>query len=309
MSHELRTPLNAVIGFSEVLLDRMFGEINERQDEYLRDIRNSGKHLLELLNEILDLSKVEAGHMVLEPSTFSVGSAVEYTLAMVRERATLHAHRRHGAGCRRRRHHRRRRTPVQAGGAQPGDQRRQVHPRRRQRRHPRVPRGDRARGHRDRHRHRGAARGPGTDLRVLPAGRPGSPEGGGHRSRPDVVPTNGRAVRRADVARQHPGCREHVRLLRPWPAGRRREDAAPKPASFPVIVLLDEDRASQDLVEAYLDGIAGRSAAGLGRRQGPRADPHGAARRRRARDRACRGWTAGRSSPRSRPTPPPQESR
>ena len=72
MSHELRTPLNAVIGFSEVLLDRMFGEINERQDEYLRDIWNSGRHLLELLNDILDLSKVEAGQMVLEPSTFSV---------------------------------------------------------------------------------------------------------------------------------------------------------------------------------------------------------------------------------------------
>ena len=91
MSHELRTPLNAVIGFSEVLLDRMFGEINERQDEYLRDIWNSGRHLLQLLNEILDLSKVEAGQMVLEPSTFRVDSALEYTLAMVRERAALHA--------------------------------------------------------------------------------------------------------------------------------------------------------------------------------------------------------------------------
>ena len=91
MSHELRTPLNAVIGFSEVLLDRMFGEINERQDEYLRDIWNSGRHLLELLNEILDLSKVEAGQMVLEPSTFSVSSALEYCLTMVRERATSHA--------------------------------------------------------------------------------------------------------------------------------------------------------------------------------------------------------------------------
>ena len=67
MSHELRTPLNAVIGFSEVLIDRMFGELNERQDEYVHDIWNSGKHLLELLNEILDLSKVEAGQMVLEP--------------------------------------------------------------------------------------------------------------------------------------------------------------------------------------------------------------------------------------------------
>ena len=91
MSHELRTPLNAVIGFSEVLLDRMFGELNERQDEYLRDIWNSGKHLLELLNEILDLSKVEAGQMVLEPSTFNVATAVDYCVAMLRERATAHA--------------------------------------------------------------------------------------------------------------------------------------------------------------------------------------------------------------------------
>jgi signal transduction histidine kinase len=91
MSHELRTPLNAVIGFSEVLLDRLFGEINERQAEYLRDIWNSGRHLLELLNDILDLSKVEAGQMTLEPSTFVVGSALDYAVAMVRERATLHA--------------------------------------------------------------------------------------------------------------------------------------------------------------------------------------------------------------------------
>ncbi|MHC9293242.1 ATP-binding protein [Mycobacterium sp. LTG2003] len=91
MSHELRTPLNAVIGFSEVLLDRMFGELNERQDEYLRDIRNSGRHLLELLNEILDLSKVEAGHMVLDPSEFSIAGALEYTLTMIRERAAMHA--------------------------------------------------------------------------------------------------------------------------------------------------------------------------------------------------------------------------
>lgn len=90
MSHELRTPLNAVIGFSEVLLDRMFGEVNDRQDEYLRDIRSSGRHLLELINEILDLSKVEGGQMELEPSTFVVGTAVEGALAMVRERATQH---------------------------------------------------------------------------------------------------------------------------------------------------------------------------------------------------------------------------
>jgi signal transduction histidine kinase/ActR/RegA family two-component response regulator len=91
MSHELRTPLNAVIGFSEVLIDRMFGELNERQDEYMHDIWNSGKHLLELLNEILDLSKVEAGQMVLEPTTFSVGGALEYVLSLVRGRAEAHA--------------------------------------------------------------------------------------------------------------------------------------------------------------------------------------------------------------------------
>jgi signal transduction histidine kinase/ActR/RegA family two-component response regulator len=91
MSHELRTPLNAVIGFSEVLLGRMFGELNERQDEYLRDIWNSGRHLLELLNEILDLSKVEAGQMVLESSSFDVARVLNDALAMVRERAATHA--------------------------------------------------------------------------------------------------------------------------------------------------------------------------------------------------------------------------
>jgi signal transduction histidine kinase/ActR/RegA family two-component response regulator len=90
MSHELRTPLNAVIGFSEVLLERMFGELNERQDEYLHDILNSGRHLLELLNEILDLSKVEAGRMELEPSIFPLRAALEYCISLVRERASLH---------------------------------------------------------------------------------------------------------------------------------------------------------------------------------------------------------------------------
>jgi signal transduction histidine kinase len=90
MSHELRTPLNAVIGFSEVLLERMFGDLNERQEEYLRDILNSGKHLLELLNEILDLSKVEAGRMELDLSVFSLRGTIEHAIALVRERAALH---------------------------------------------------------------------------------------------------------------------------------------------------------------------------------------------------------------------------
>jgi signal transduction histidine kinase/CheY-like chemotaxis protein len=90
MSHELRTPLNAIIGFSEVLLERMFGELNERQDDYLRDIWSSGKHLLELLNDILDLSKIEAGQMVLNRSEFAVRESLEYCLSMVRERALNH---------------------------------------------------------------------------------------------------------------------------------------------------------------------------------------------------------------------------
>ena len=90
MSHELRTPLNAVIGFSEVLLERMFGDLNDRQEDYLHDIWSSGKHLLELLNEILDLSKVEAGQMLLEPTQFSLYEALGHALALVRERAARH---------------------------------------------------------------------------------------------------------------------------------------------------------------------------------------------------------------------------
>jgi CheY-like chemotaxis protein/anti-sigma regulatory factor (Ser/Thr protein kinase) len=90
MSHELRTPLNAIIGFSEVLIERMFGDLNERQDEYLNDILTSGRHLLSLINDILDLSKVEAGRMELELGTFSLPEALENGLTMIRERAGNH---------------------------------------------------------------------------------------------------------------------------------------------------------------------------------------------------------------------------
>ncbi len=90
MSHELRTPLNAVIGFSEVLEQRLFGELNDKQAEYVRDIASSGKHLLDLVNEILDLSKVEAGRMELERSEFSAADAILATFAFVRERAGRH---------------------------------------------------------------------------------------------------------------------------------------------------------------------------------------------------------------------------
>src|SRR4030095_5035305 len=87
MSHELRTPLNAVIGFSEVLLQRMFGELNAKQDEYLQDIYASGQHLLSLINDILDLSKIEAGRMELEMTDFDFPTALDNTLTLIRERA------------------------------------------------------------------------------------------------------------------------------------------------------------------------------------------------------------------------------
>jgi signal transduction histidine kinase len=95
MSHELRTPLNAIIGFSEVLSEKMFGELNEKQEEYSKDIHASGQHLLSLINDILDLSKVEAGRMELELTEFHLPTALDSALTLVRERAgrrsiTLH---------------------------------------------------------------------------------------------------------------------------------------------------------------------------------------------------------------------------
>jgi signal transduction histidine kinase/CheY-like chemotaxis protein len=91
MSHELRTPLNAIIGFSEVLIERLFGELNDKQAEYLDDILGSGRHLLSLINDILDLSKVEAGRMELELDVFTLSDALENGMTMVRERASQHS--------------------------------------------------------------------------------------------------------------------------------------------------------------------------------------------------------------------------
>jgi signal transduction histidine kinase/putative methionine-R-sulfoxide reductase with GAF domain len=90
MSHELRTPLNAIIGFSEALGERMFGELNEKQAEYLKDIHESGRHLLSLINDILDLSKIEAGRMELELSSFHLPTALSNAVTLVRERAQRH---------------------------------------------------------------------------------------------------------------------------------------------------------------------------------------------------------------------------
>jgi len=90
MSHELRTPLNAIIGFSEVLQERLFGELNDKQAEYTDDILSSGRHLLSLINDILDLSKVEAGRMELDLTKFDLPLAIDNALTLIRERATRH---------------------------------------------------------------------------------------------------------------------------------------------------------------------------------------------------------------------------
>jgi signal transduction histidine kinase len=88
MSHELRTPLNAIIGFSEVLSEKMFGELNDKQLEYLRDIHSSGHHLLSLINDILDLSKIEAGRMELDLASVNLPMLLDNCTTLVRERAS-----------------------------------------------------------------------------------------------------------------------------------------------------------------------------------------------------------------------------
>jgi PAS domain S-box-containing protein len=84
MSHELRTPLNAIIGFSEILGDKTFGDLNDRQLKYSNNILNSGRHLLQLINDILDLSKVEAGRLELTRSSFSLARALENAQVIVK---------------------------------------------------------------------------------------------------------------------------------------------------------------------------------------------------------------------------------
>ncbi len=96
MSHELRTPLTAIIGFSELLKEELFGPLNEKQTSYVRDILEAGHHLLALINDILDLSKIEAGQMELAPAEVDVTELLEGVLSVIRERAnkaelTLHA--------------------------------------------------------------------------------------------------------------------------------------------------------------------------------------------------------------------------
>ena len=211
MSHELRTPLNAVIGFSDVLLERMFGELNERQEEYVRDIRDSGRHLLELINEILDLSKVEAGRMELEPAALSLPELLEQGLALVRERAA-----------------RQRLTVTLEVAPEVGEvwadeiKLKQVVVNLLTNAVKFTPEGgrvyvaarvagDEVDGDRARHRDRDRRGGPGADLRGLPARRPARLHRG-HRARADAVQALRRAARRARVGRERGRVGQHVRL-------------------------------------------------------------------------------------------------
>jgi signal transduction histidine kinase len=90
MSHELRTPLSAIIGFSELLDEKLFGDLNPKQGEYVKDIIESGRHLLSLINDILDLAKIEAGKMELELTTFSIATLLDNSLVMVKEKCLKH---------------------------------------------------------------------------------------------------------------------------------------------------------------------------------------------------------------------------
>lgn len=87
MSHELRTPLNHIIGFTELIVDKSFGDLNSLQEEYLNDVLQSSRHLLSLINDILDLSKVEAGRQELIPNEVDLKSLIENSLVMIKEKA------------------------------------------------------------------------------------------------------------------------------------------------------------------------------------------------------------------------------
>jgi signal transduction histidine kinase len=90
MSHELRTPLNHIIGFTELVVDKNFGDLNETQEEYLHDVLSSSRHLLSLINDILDLSKVEAGKLELEATEVILRKVLEQSLNMFKEKANKH---------------------------------------------------------------------------------------------------------------------------------------------------------------------------------------------------------------------------
>ena len=234
MSHELRTPLNAIIGFSEVLRDGLIGEMTDQQRGFIGDIFSSGKHLLSLINDILDLSKVEAGKMMLDLEPVQVSSLFANSLSIIREKAASPPHP-PGHGCRRG-------AGLDSGGRaqgqadrlQPAVQRGQVHrrgrpgdaarrPRPARRRRPAVrlldgpelPAGrQRVRGvsrdqrHRQRHRHLAGGAGAAVQAVQSDRQRPGA-KIRGHGTRPG----DGEAARRAARRRGGGGERRGRGLL------------------------------------------------------------------------------------------------
>jgi signal transduction histidine kinase len=220
MSHELRTPLNAIIGFSEVLRERMFGELNERQAQYLEDIHVSGRHLLALIDDVLDLSKVEAGRIELELDQLDVRDCLDMGLMMV------------GEGARRRGIRLESEVDPAVGPIRADERRlRQVvfnllanavrfTPDGGTARH-RPPRGGRAADRRERHGSGDRLRRAGADLRDVPPGRRRARRGG-HRPRPPTLTGARRAARRPPLGREPPRRGEHVRAGPP--DGPRRGD-------------------------------------------------------------------------------------
>ena len=219
MSHELRTPLNAIIGFSEVLSERMFGEVNDKQAEYLGDILESGRHLLSLINDILDLAKIEAGRMELEPADFDLAAAIDNTLVLVRERAQ-----RRGIALTRT-------IDPRVDGIRADERKvKQVLLNLLSNALKFTPEGGRiavaAEVHDgavddlgDRYRGGHRARGPGDGVRGVPPGRRGGPESGRHRARPRHFEEIHRAPRRADLGRERSRNRLDLRI-HPAAAGR-----------------------------------------------------------------------------------------
>ena len=235
MSHELRTPLNAIIGFSQVLREGLFGEVNAKQEEYLEDILTSGNHLLALINDVLDLSKVEAGQLQLELAPFSIGDALERGVSMVREQAT-----RNGVQCdapRQRwpRHRHRGRAADQTGRLQPPLQRREVHARRRvgrRQRHAGERRGEGLRrGQRPRHRGRRSR----ADLRGVPADRRRGEAARRDRSRARPVEALRRDAWGPHLVRQRGRQGKHLRVHRARGSGRAMTD-------LQVLVVEDNER-------------------------------------------------------------------